>query len=76
MNSVHPGVIETPMTAGMTFDTERVPLHRIGQPRDVADLVVYLASDESSFVTGSEFVIDGGDTAGTVSPESAESSPV
>jgi 3alpha(or 20beta)-hydroxysteroid dehydrogenase len=52
-----------------------VPLHRIGQPRDVADLVVYLASDESSFVTGAEFVVDGGDTAGTVSPEVAGGSP-
>lgn len=68
VNSVHPGVIETPMTAGMTFDVGHVPLHRIGQPREVADLVVYLASDESSFVTGSEFVIDGGETAGTVLP--------
>jgi 3alpha(or 20beta)-hydroxysteroid dehydrogenase len=63
------------MTAGMTFDTDHVPLHRIGQPRDVADLVVYLASDESSFVTGAEFVVDGGDTAGTVSPEVAGGSP-
>lgn len=71
VNSVHPGVIETPMTAGMTFDTGHVPLHRIGQPREVADLVVYLASDESSFITGSEFVIDGGETAGTVAPEDA-----
>jgi 3alpha(or 20beta)-hydroxysteroid dehydrogenase len=75
VNSVHPGVIETPMTAGMTFDTDHVPLHRIGQPRDVADLVVYLASDESTFVTGAEFVVDGGDTAGTVSPEVAGGSP-
>lgn len=75
VNSVHPGVIETPMTAGMTFDTGHVPLHRIGQPREVADLVVYLASDESSFITGSEFVIDGGETAGTVAPEDAGGSP-
>ncbi|MBP1134302.1 3alpha(or 20beta)-hydroxysteroid dehydrogenase [Arthrobacter sp. PvP023] len=75
VNSVHPGVIETPMTAGMTFDTVHVPLHRIGQPREVADLVVYLASEESSFVTGSEFVIDGGETAGTVAPEDAGGSP-
>lgn len=67
VNSVHPGVIQTPMTEGMTFDTGHVPLHRIGQPTEIADLAVYLAADESSFVTGAEFVIDGGETAGTVS---------
>lgn len=68
VNSVHPGVIQTPMTEGMTFDTGHVPLHRIGQPTEVADLAVYLAGEESSFVTGAEFVIDGGETAGTVVP--------
>ncbi len=68
VNSVHPGVIETPMTAGMTFDTGHVPLHRTGQPPEIAALAVYLAADESSFVTGAEFVIDGGETAGTVAP--------
>lgn len=41
-------------------------MHRIGQPTEVADLVVYLAGEESSFVTGAEFVIDGGETAGTI----------
>jgi len=66
VNSVHPGVIQTPMTEVMTFDTGHVPLHRIGQPTEIADLAVYLAADESSFVTGAEFVIDGGETAGTV----------
>ena len=68
VNSVHPGVIETPMTAGMTFDTGHVPLHRIGQPTEVADLAVFLAGDESSYITGAEFVIDGGELAGTVAP--------
>ena len=68
VNSVHPGVIETPMTAGMTFDTGHVPLHRIGQPSEVADLAVFLAGDESSYITGAEFVIDGGELAGTVAP--------
>lgn len=68
VNSVHPGVISTPMTAGMTLDMSRVALNRMGHPGEVADLVLYLSSDESSFVTGAEFVIDGGDTAGTVTP--------
>jgi len=72
VNSVHPGVIQTPMTAGMTFDTGHVPLHRIGQPTEIADLAVYLAADESSFVTGAEFVIDGGETAGSVAANPAE----
>ncbi|GAB5079117.1 glucose 1-dehydrogenase [Arthrobacter sp. AD-310] len=68
VNSVHPGVIATPMTADLAMDMSRVALGRIGHPGEVADLVLYLASSESSFVTGAEFVIDGGDTAGTVTP--------
>jgi 3alpha(or 20beta)-hydroxysteroid dehydrogenase len=44
------------------------PLNRVGHPGEVADLVLYLVSDESQFVTGAEFIIDGGDTAGTVTP--------
>ena len=69
-NSVHPGTIETPMTAGMLEDPayrqdrmERTPIGRLGRPEDVAYGALYLASDESSFVTGSELVIDGGRTA-------------
>ena len=69
-NSVHPGVIETPMTRDFLADPgnrgdreARTPLGRIGTPEDVAYGVLYLASDESSFVTGSELVIDGGRTA-------------
>ena len=66
-NSVHPGPIDTPMTANRKGDPvaeaesiARIPLGRTGQPDDVAYGVLYLASDESSFVTGSELVIDGG----------------
>ena len=70
-NSVHPGVIETPMTLTTLLSTQeeretraaRYPLGRIGQPEDVAYGVLFLASDESSFMTGSELVIDGGSTA-------------
>ena len=69
-NSVHPGVIDTPMAASMLADeadrqahVARHPIGRLGIPEDVAYGVLYLASDESSFVTGSELVIDGGLTA-------------
>ena len=66
-NSIHPGPIDTPMTAFRQGDPQavansigRIPLGRTGVPDDVAYGVLYLASDESSFVTGSELVIDGG----------------
>tara|TARA_B100000586_G_scaffold79710_1_gene56109 strand:- start:1180 stop:1932 length:753 start_codon:yes stop_codon:yes gene_type:complete len=66
-NSIHPGPIDTPMTgfrqgdpAAVAESIARVPIGRTGQPEDVAYGVLYLASDESSFVTGSELVIDGG----------------
>ena len=77
VNSVHPGFIWTPMvehflaskTAGSDLDAARAdvgklhPLGHMGEPDDIAWGVVYLASDESKFVTGSELVIDGGYTA-------------
>ena len=69
-NSVHPGPVETDMLrATRRDDTElgemmgRVPMGRFGRPEEIAYGVLYLASDESSFVTGSELVIDGGRTA-------------
>lgn len=73
-NSIHPGVIRTPMTDGLELDATLLgALQRIGEPEEVSNLVVYLASDESSFSTGSEFVIDGGQMAGTPAiVESAE----
>ena len=69
-NSIHPGTIETPMTEGLLADVarredriNRTPIGRLGRPEDVAYGALYLASDEASFVTGSELVIDGGRTA-------------
>ena len=60
VNSVHPGFIRTPMTKYFPDDMVTAPLGRPGQPEEVASFVVFLASDESSFATGSEFVVDGG----------------
>jgi cyclopentanol dehydrogenase len=70
VNSVHPGAVDTPMAGPRLADPElqreaaaRIPLGRTGRPEDIAYGVLFLASDESSFVTGSELVIDGGYTA-------------
>jgi 3alpha(or 20beta)-hydroxysteroid dehydrogenase len=68
VNTIFPGYIETPMTASAppafrTSNVEATPLGRTGSPEEVAPLVVYLISDESSYVTGAEIVIDGGQIA-------------
>lgn len=74
VNSVHPGYIETPMVINAIHNSEnanemrdqiisRHAMGRLGVPREIADGIVFLASDESSFMTGSELVIDGGYTA-------------
>jgi 3alpha(or 20beta)-hydroxysteroid dehydrogenase len=69
VNSVHPGMIDTPMTrihggdAAMEYGATKVALKRVGHPADIAPAYVFLASDESSFVTGAELAIDGGATA-------------
>jgi 3alpha(or 20beta)-hydroxysteroid dehydrogenase len=60
VNSIHPGRISTPATDQMPEDLIPIPLGRPGLPEEVAAFVVFLASDESSFATGSEFVVDGG----------------
>ncbi len=69
-NSVHPGMIVTAMTETLLSDPERrqywddiIPMDRLGTVDDIANGVLFLASDDSSFVTGSELVIDGGVTA-------------
>lgn len=65
-NSIHPGYVRTPMSAGLEDDAAKSGvLGRIGEPEEVASLVVYLASDESGFSTGSEFIVDGGQLAST-----------
>lgn len=63
VNSVHPGLIETPMTTGIDAARLQIPLGRAAKPEEVSNLVLFLASDESSYSTGSEFVIDGGLTS-------------
>jgi 3(or 17)beta-hydroxysteroid dehydrogenase len=73
-NSIHPAFLEGPMADAIIAQTRNperarermtadVPLGRFGRPAEVADMCVYLLSDESAFVTGAEFVIDGGLTA-------------
>jgi NAD(P)-dependent dehydrogenase (short-subunit alcohol dehydrogenase family) len=67
-NSIHPGIIGTPMVmaqdAGLTQDlVDKTPLGRLGTPREVAHGALFLASDEASYITGTELVIDGGSTA-------------
>lgn len=64
VNSVHPGAITTPMTELAVLTQDHVAMHRFGDAAEVASLILFLASDESSFCTGAEFVIDGGETAG------------
>ncbi|MFW0785070.1 glucose 1-dehydrogenase [Gordonia sp. CPCC 206044] len=60
VNSIHPGLIKTPMTEGLPEDMVRVPLGRAAESSEVSTFIVFLASDESSYATASEFVMDGG----------------
>jgi len=71
VNAIAPGMIETPMIDPMKQDPKmmeamlaRVPIHRVGSPQEVSNLVLFLASNESSYMTGSMVVIDGGWLAG------------
>lgn len=70
VNSVHPGAIDTPMvseTLGRQIDIspigKKVALRRVGRPEDVANVVLFLASDDSAYCTGAELAVDGGATA-------------
>jgi NAD(P)-dependent dehydrogenase (short-subunit alcohol dehydrogenase family) len=69
-NSVDPGHVETPLTDGALADPEArramiasIPLGRMAQTKEIADAIVFLASDQASFITGSEIIVDGGFTA-------------
>jgi 3alpha(or 20beta)-hydroxysteroid dehydrogenase len=70
VNSIHPGVVETPMVVqgdnreGVVELVKAIPLGRIGKPDDISNMALYLASEDSSFCTASEFVLDGGTLAG------------
>ncbi|ALR18529.1 SDR family NAD(P)-dependent oxidoreductase [Vibrio natriegens] len=63
VNSIHPGDTETPMIEDKGYSTEAVPLDRFAHPDEIASLVLFLLSDESKYITGTEIVIDGGYTA-------------
>lgn len=71
VNSVHPGGIDTDMVKNPAFSEEEaaatyksLPISRVGRPEEVAELVLFLACEQSSYSTGSEFIIDGGLLAG------------
>ncbi|HEX6423346.1 MAG TPA: glucose 1-dehydrogenase [Acidimicrobiales bacterium] len=67
VNSVHPGGIDTPMVAGTTADApfyKRLPVPRMGSPDEAARAVLFLASDEASYIAGAELAVDGGATCG------------
>ena len=78
VNSIHPGIIDTPIWGkqlqggrNQPFDVEEMgrlgaPLGRVGTAQDIANGVLFLASDASSYITGTELIIDGGITGGTV----------
>ncbi|HSE93284.1 MAG TPA: SDR family NAD(P)-dependent oxidoreductase [Methylomirabilota bacterium] len=69
-NIIHPGIVETPLQAPYLTDALRkefetgIPLGRVAQPREIAAVALFLASDDSSYMTGAELVVDGGFTAG------------
>ena len=69
-NIIHPGIVDTPLQAPYLTDEIRrefetgIPLGRIAQPREIATVALFLASEDSSFMTGAELVVDGGFTAG------------
>ncbi|OBK17100.1 hypothetical protein A5636_23580 [Mycobacterium asiaticum] len=69
VNSIHPGLVHTPLSAGVTEQFMKpIPMRRGAAPTEVSNFVVFLVSDESSYATGADFVIDGGLTCGVPRP--------
>jgi 3alpha(or 20beta)-hydroxysteroid dehydrogenase len=74
VNSIHPGGVDTPMlqqsesSARIGYDPTRLPLGRLGHAAEIAKLALFLACDDSSYCTGAEFVIDGGQTGALARP--------
>ena len=64
VNSVHPGPIATPMMSGINMSFDHQALPRLGTAEEIASMIVFLASEDSAFSTGAEFVADGGTVAG------------
>lgn len=62
VNAILPGEVNTPMIADLGLSVDTTPLGRFGDPREIAYLALYLASDESGYTTGADFTIDGGYT--------------
>jgi 3-oxoacyl-[acyl-carrier protein] reductase len=69
VNAIAPGAIETAMLAGVPQEAKeqflaRIPLGRLGQPKDIANVCAFLASEEAAFITGQTLVVDGGNYLG------------
>lgn len=64
VNSVHPGSVRTPLTAGLKRGFGQIPLGRDADVNEISNLIVFLASDDSAFISGANIAIDGGETAG------------
>jgi 3alpha(or 20beta)-hydroxysteroid dehydrogenase len=74
VNSIHPGIVHTPLSAeGPKVSMSHVAMNRVGEAIEIANLTVFLASHESSFSTGAEFVADGGELAGMIRQSGAPS---